>query len=429
MSLRTIVSGSLLVALGFMPTAASAGQFGDLVKGQVQQQVQQQVRKHLPQTQQSAGGQQKQTLKFPNGNTGVVGPKILTAPTKSDVAKPGNQGINPKVGIPIVPGIVVKPGNKAGNGGFNPGVFIPKPVGGGGGKPGGFFPNIPIDPGMGNGNGGNGGGNGNPILENIAQQILNNVLNGGGGGNCNNGGNGGGNGGNGGNNGGGNQGNGGGNGFPGQGGGQLVYIDLQVQGLQLVDLGDETMGPAYRITLRNNSNRSATAPFVALLMASPNPQPATDSPYATLQVPSLAAGQTTAVDVRLPQLVTANASSFGFLTAAVGTPAGMFEQNDADNRGSYARATVAEIPAKVFGVRVDETAGHMILDGEGFGSQFGKLYLTVDGQNYEANVSAWGPTMVYFTIDGYAGQGAAGSFSLVRNDGRLAPPLDVALAN
>ncbi|MBN8628220.1 MAG: hypothetical protein J0M17_22300, partial [Planctomycetes bacterium] len=230
---------------------------------------------------------------------------------------------------------------------------------------------------------------------------------------------------------GGNNGNGGnGNGFPGQGnGGQLAFIDLQVQGLQLVDVGDETMGPAYRVALRNNSNRSATTPFVVHLMASPNPQPAADSPYTTLEVPSLAAGQTTTVDVRLPQVVAANVESFGFLTAAVGTPAGLFEQNNADNRGSFARASVAEIPAKITGVRVDETAGHMILDGEGFGSRFGKLYLTVDGQSYEAKVSAWGPTMVYFTIDGYAGSGATGSFSLVRDDGRLAPPLDVALAN
>ncbi|MBN8625894.1 MAG: hypothetical protein J0M17_10420, partial [Planctomycetes bacterium] len=138
MTLRRFISTSLLTALGFAPSLAPASQLGDYVKTQVQRKVQQQQQQ--PQQAKPAAGAkvavqtpaQSQKFKFPNGNTGVVGPKIVNVPTNKlpggvIVTKPGNQGINPKVGIPIVPGIVVKPGGGGGGGKFNPGQFVPKP--------------------------------------------------------------------------------------------------------------------------------------------------------------------------------------------------------------------------------------------------------------------------------------------------------------
>ena len=375
---------ALITMLGLTVPAgtASAGDFGDFVKGQIRQQIntpqQTPITKAIGAGKKVAGvvlqQQQQKTIKFPNGNTGIVGPKVIKFP-----------GTN----LPI---------DQVVNGGIN----------------------IPIDPGIGNGQGAN--NHQHPILDAVVQQILNDLANNG------QGGNGGGNGNNNGNNNGGNN---NGNGQNNNGNVQtFAQIDLELHDATLVDLGDETMGPAYRLTVRNNSQRSATSPFVAVLMASQDAQPTADSPYNTVQVPQLAAGQSTTVDVRLPAVVAAQPESFGFLTAAVGSPAGTTDQDNSNNQAAFQRSSVSEIPAKVTGVSVDETAGHMVLEGEGFGSKSGEVFLTVAGQKYKATVKAWGPAAVYFTIDGFQGaSNDTASFTLVRNDGRLAPSLDVAIAN
>ena len=111
--------------------------------------------------------------------------------------------------------------------------------------------------------------------------------------------------------------------------------------------------------------------------------------------------------------MSANSDAFSYLTAAVGTPAGFTDADESNNMAAFDRSSVLSIPAKITGVSVDETAGRMILEGEGFGSDFGKLFLTVDGRRYEATVSAWGPTMVYGPTETESSSSAEGSTSAV----------------
>lgn len=399
---------ALFTMLGLIApcNSASAGDpnFSQFLKKQAVTQIQGQLSGNQP----GGGNVAKKPIHFDqviqvnpgNINPGTVKPKLPLNPGVIIPVTPVNPGIVVKPKFPIKPGI---------GPGVNPGIVKPNfPI-----NPN---PVIPIDPGIGNGQGGNNNPQ-HPILDAILQQILNDLANNGQGGN------------NGGNNG---NGNGTGNGNNGNNGNVQTFprVDLELHDVKLVDLGDETMGPAYRLTIRNNSQRSATSPFVAVLMATHETQPTTDSPYNTAQVPQLAAGQSTTVDVRLPAVVAAAPETFGFLTAAVGVPAGMIDQDNSNNQAAFQRSGIAEIPAKVVRVSVDETAGHMVLEGEGFGSKAGEVFLTVAGQKYPATVKAWGPAAVYFTINGFQGTTSdTASFTLVRNDGRLAPSLDVAIAN
>ncbi len=397
---------ALFTMLGlFVPAgSASAGdpQLSQFLKKQAATQIQNQFSGNQP-----GGNVTKKPINLGQViqvNPGVVKPKLPLNPGVVIPVAPVNPGVvKPK--FPIKPGI---------GPGINPGIVKPNfPI-----NPN---PVIPIDPGIGNGQGGNNNPQ-HPILDAILQQILNDLANNGGNGGVNGGGNG--------NNNGGNNGNGQNNQGNNNNGQTFARIDLELRDLKLVDLGDETMGPAYRLTIRNNSQRSVITPFVVVLMATHETQPTTDSPYNTAQVPQLAAGQSTTVDVRLPAVVAAQPEAFEFLTAAVGSPAGMFDQDNTNNQAAFQRSSVSEIPAKIVRVSVDETAGHMVLEGEGFGSKLGRVFLTVAGQKYQATVKAWGPAAVYFTIDGFhATTSDTASFTLVRNDGRLAPSLDVAIAN
>ncbi|MBL9080442.1 MAG: hypothetical protein JNK76_01460 [Planctomycetales bacterium] len=426
MTLRRIISTALVFSLGFVPASAEAGKFTDLGKAVVSKAVNKGVSVAW-----DADTVMRQKMQDPNSLTGKVLRK--TAGVGHEVAGQIRQQINTPQQTPITK--ILGAGKAVANkvlDGDQAGAANIVQVGGvqGGGAQQlnnlvkvignkGVNPNVPIIVNAGQAN--NQNDIGKEILKSVIKGVVNQAIN--------------------------NVGNGGfQGGFDGgiqQTGGfnsgssgqvfpsqlqQTASIDLELHDLKLVDRGDETMGPAYRLSVRNNSQRGTLGSMIAVLMASQDAQPTADSPYATFEVPTLAAGQMTTVDIRLPQIVSAESDAFSYLTAAVGTPAGFTDTDESNNMAAFDRSSVSSIPAKITGVSVDETAGRMILEGEGFGSDFGKLFLTVDGRRYEATVSAWGPTMVYFTVDGFDGNGANGSFTLVRNDGRLAPALDIALA-
>jgi hypothetical protein len=418
MTLRRIISTALVFSLGFVPASAEAGKFTDLGKAVVSKAVNKGVSVAW-----DADTVMRQKMNDPNSLTGKVLHK--TANVGHEVAGQIRQQINTPQQTPITKILgagkamankvldrdqagaanIVQVGGLQG-GGAQPLNNLVKVIGNKG-----VNPNVPII--VNNGQADSQNDIGKEILKSVLTGVVNQAIN-----NVGNGGFQGGNG-----------------GFNGSRGQvlpsqpqQTASIDLELRDLKLVDKGDDTMGPAYRLSLRNNSQRGTIGSMVAVLMASQDAQPTADSPYATVEVPTLAAGQMTTIDIRLPQIVSANTDAFTYLTAAVGTPAGFTDTDESNNMAAFDRSSVGAIPAKITGVSVDETAGRMILEGEGFGSDFGKLFLTVDGRRYEATVSAWGPTTVYFTVDGFDGNGSNGSFTLVRNDGRLAPSLDIALA-
>ena len=264
------------------------------------------------------------------------------------------------------------------------------------------------------------------VVNGVIQEAIGGGLNGGiggglGGGACNGGGNGGGGNGNGGGiNNGGNV-----NTIPQQT--QLVsVIDLEMVDVALVNQGDSQQGPLYRMTLRNNSNTAITSPFAVAIYGSTQPTVGADFVRGDGQVSSLPAAATATVDVQMP----AGSANYDYMTAVIGEAAGFRDANEQNNSGLYNRTAIREVPAKINSVGIDQTAGAMVIDGEGFGGETGTITLLVGNQKYTTTVKSWSSNQVMFTVDDFNGAAVAtASFVVARADGRSAPPLDVALAN
>ncbi len=79
-------------------------------------------------------------------------------------------------------------------------------------------------------------------------------------------------------------------------------IDLELVGLQLVDNGnvEEQIGPRYRTWVRNNGSTAIHTEFKIAILAADGEQPKPESPNVTGRMSSIEAGQTIAIDLRLP---------------------------------------------------------------------------------------------------------------------------------
>ncbi|HTQ37940.1 MAG TPA: hypothetical protein VMJ32_02870 [Pirellulales bacterium] len=108
--------------------------------------------------------------------------------------------------------------------------------------------------------------------------------------------------------------------------------DLQLLAVRTLDSGDpdQQLGPAFRVWFRNNSEVAINHPFNVLILAARDAQPTADLPQAGVRVNSIDAGQTLAVDIRLP--VDANQPGFPMLHVLVDSHREIAEVNE-DNNG------------------------------------------------------------------------------------------------
>lgn len=79
-------------------------------------------------------------------------------------------------------------------------------------------------------------------------------------------------------------------------------IDVELVDVRQIDAGDaqQKLGPAYRVTVRNNSAVDIVQSFSVGLIATTGRQLSKDLPMATAQVPGIKAGAIVTVDARLP---------------------------------------------------------------------------------------------------------------------------------
>ncbi len=129
-------------------------------------------------------------------------------------------------------------------------------------------------------------------------------------------------------------------------------IDLELIDVRQIDAGDATQGPAYRVTVRNNSAVDVAQPFDVALVASLGRQPAADSASASTRMNGIAAGQTATVDVRLPATATSlgrnvmgQPVAFSWLTVVVDPRQEVQEVTKANNFTSIGRLDIAMLAA------------------------------------------------------------------------------------
>jgi hypothetical protein len=79
-------------------------------------------------------------------------------------------------------------------------------------------------------------------------------------------------------------------------------IDVELVEVRQIDAGDvqQQLGPAYRVSFRNNSALDINHAFSVGAMASTSRQLSKEFPMAAVQVPGIKAGSTMAVEIRLP---------------------------------------------------------------------------------------------------------------------------------
>jgi hypothetical protein len=120
-------------------------------------------------------------------------------------------------------------------------------------------------------------------------------------------------------------------------------LDLQLLAVRSLDSGDpeQKQGPAVRVWFRNNSEVAINHPFNVLALAARDAQPSADLPQAGVRVESIEAGQTMAVDIRLP--VEANEPGLPMFHVLVDSHREIPEINEANNGIVINRADVQPV--------------------------------------------------------------------------------------
>lgn len=192
--------------------------------------------------------------------------------------------------------------------------------------------------------------------------------------------------------------------------------DLELADLRFVDNGNSEQGPRYRVTVKNLSRTDVTSEITVALLASMEAN--SDDNVSTLgSLQGLAAGEAKSVDLRLPR----GSQVLEFLTA-VAALTDETDANETDNIATFARDSVRETALQLSSIRIEK--GVLVLSGEGFGRDAGKLTLKVGSTNLPINEAVWTATEVAFKLPKVDfSKVKAGQLQVVRADGRTTQPL------
>jgi hypothetical protein len=218
-------------------------------------------------------------------------------------------------------------------------------------------------------------------------------------------------------------------------------VDLELVAVRFVDNGnaEKNIGPRYRVIIRNNGKQAIDRPFnVAAVLGAAEPSDER-TPRAGKRVKAIAAGQTMAIDIRLP--AEANASikcddgpsveKFPKLAVMVDTRNEVEEPNKDNNGMAFDRSDILMADPAIFAADVKQaTLGQTIkLAGEGLGPEAGQVLVRVGGLELQAEIEGWYDLGVEIKLPSLplAGEAKA-ELVVVRGDGAAANPITMPLA-
>lgn len=215
-------------------------------------------------------------------------------------------------------------------------------------------------------------------------------------------------------------------------------FDLQVLAVRFVDPGhpDEKIGPRYRVWLRNNSQKAITQPFDVRLFATPGEQVVQNAPQAAVRVTAIEAGDTQSIDIRLPFQGTDAAPGAGdkppfqFLHAMADANREIRDVNLANNG---ARVPIAEaLPVDPAAFETDPktvaAGGELVIAGEGFGPEPGKVVVHLGNIEMEAEVLGWYDLGVRLKMpDLPLAEATKADLVVIRGDGAAANPVNISV--
>ncbi len=216
-------------------------------------------------------------------------------------------------------------------------------------------------------------------------------------------------------------------------------FDLQLLAVRFVDAGhpQEELGPRYRVWFRNNSDRPLTNPFDIVLLAG-NDEKVTDKlPSAGVRINSIESNQTQSVDIRLPFEVLEMGQDennepvpFATLHALVDANREIDETSEANNGTRLAADLVLPVDPSAFEAKPKEAevGGKLLLAGEGFGPEPGRVLVHLGGIEMEAEILGWYDLGVHVTVPQLPLAGPVDAeLIVIRRDGVAANPLTVAI--
>lgn len=217
-------------------------------------------------------------------------------------------------------------------------------------------------------------------------------------------------------------------------------LDLQMLAVRFVDSGhaEEELGPRFRVWFRNNSVVDINQPFNVMLLASNSREAVAGVPEAGTRVDNIAAGQIQTVDIRLPFAASTlstdadgNQVPFEQLHVLIDSHREIPEAFEENNGSVVARVDVLPVDPALFSADSDVvfSGGMVNLAGEGLGPEPGKVLMSLNGMNFEAEIYGWYDLGVRVQLPELPLLDAAdATFVIVRGDGAASNPIDLQLA-
>lgn len=213
-------------------------------------------------------------------------------------------------------------------------------------------------------------------------------------------------------------------------------IDVQLLAVRFVDPGhwQQNLGQRFRVWLRNNSPRDIVQPFNVVVMGSNDAVPDDRRLEIGQRVPSLEAGQTIALDLRLP--LTPNNQpgdpfDYSNLHVLVDAHRELNDVNLANNGTVLDRGDILPVDPAAFNADSDIVEPGMVINiaGEGLGPEPGQLLLSVGNETYQPEILGWYDLGVQMRVPEVAAEGLAnGDLVIIRGDGAAANPLTLQIA-
>lgn len=214
-------------------------------------------------------------------------------------------------------------------------------------------------------------------------------------------------------------------------------LDLQVLAVRFVDPGhpEESIGPRFRMWLRNNSPVDLATPFNVMLLASADTHADASLPQSGSTVDRIGAGETLAVDIRLPFEANRVAKDdvgrsvpFNFLHALVDSHRELEEVNEANNGVVLARGDILPVDPAAFSTDVTAAAPGAVvtLAGEGLGPEPGQVIVTFNGLEQDAEIHGWYDLGIQFRLPNVPlASPVDAEIVVIRGDGAVSNPVTV----
>lgn len=217
-------------------------------------------------------------------------------------------------------------------------------------------------------------------------------------------------------------------------------LDLQMLAVRFVDSGhpEQELGPRYRVWFRNNSDVDINAPFNVMLLASNTRDAVAGLPEAGTRVDNIAAGQIQSVDIRLPfeaSMMSTDAEGnqvpFEQLHVLIDSHREIPEAFEENNGAVMPRVDVLPVDPALFSSDSDVVVSGALINlaGEGLGPEPGKVLISMNGMNFEAEIYGWYDLGVRIQVPELPLVDAAeATMIVVRGDEAVSNPIDLVIA-